>query len=84
MGVFNVVSLHQSEKKAPAAAAAAAPKKVSRTVELLVDTRSHAPDAQQLNALLENESKMAAADRLETDRLDAKVRVGGYSIVAYP
>ena len=63
----------QCDKKSTASATAAAVKKSSRNVELPVETRSHALTAHQLNALLEGEGKMAAADRMENDRINSKV-----------
>lgn len=52
---------------------AAPPKKVSRTVDLLVNTLSNATTPAGLNQLVENESNMAAADKLENERLNARV-----------
>ena len=49
------------------------PKKSTRTVDLPVDIRSHAFSAEQLNQLFESESKMAASDKLENERINAKV-----------
>lgn len=55
-----------------------APKKVSRTIDLPVQVRSHAPSVETLNALFESESKMAASDKLENERINAKNAVEEY------
>ncbi|KAF2360909.1 Heat shock protein 70 family [Trinorchestia longiramus] len=54
------------------------PKKVSRTVELPLQTISHAPSASHINQLFESESKMAASDKLENERINAKNAVEEY------
>ncbi|XP_018022055.1 97 kDa heat shock protein isoform X2 [Hyalella azteca] len=56
----------------------AGPKKVSRTVDLPLDTISHAPTAGDINQLFESESKMAASDKLENERINAKNAVEEY------
>jgi len=53
-------------------------KKVSRVVELPVASRGHALSPDALHALLENEGQMAAADRLECERINAKNAVEEY------
>lgn len=54
------------------------PKKVSRNIDLPVDTRSFHPSIADVNSLVENESKMAASDRLENERINAKNGVEEY------
>lgn len=68
---------------AKATAEAAAPKEptkkmVSKTVELSVDARTHEISGAALNLLEEGEAGMAAADKLENDRINAKNAVEEY------
>ena len=63
----NIPPLQASEKKPP--------KKTCRTVDLPVETVSHCLSPADLNALVEAESNMAAGDKLENDRINAKVGV---------
>jgi len=58
--------------------AAPEPRKVTRLIELPVASAGHALSAEALHALLEAEGQMAAADRLECERINAKNAVEEY------
>lgn len=62
---FNILQNENTEKKG---------KKTLKTVELPIKevVKSHTPT--QLNNLIERESQMVQADKLENDRINAKVR----------
>jgi len=68
----------KTEPQEPTPAKEPARKLISKSVELALESRCHAVSPASLNLLVEGEAAMAAADKLENDRLNAKNNVEEY------